>query len=236
MTDVASPSLDQTIVPVRPANLREQVYEQIRQAILDRQLKPGDHIRDRELTQLLNTSRTPLREALGLLERDGLVRRIPNRGWFVTKFSPPDVREVFALRCGLENLAADLMVDRLTERDFAELETKIQELGRAIRAGDIQRRIQLDQAFHRRLVELAGNQRLLRMWHNTVIQCAMIFNYHTVTMPDYDHWTGVRDHTAILDALRSGNPAAVHAVNNEINQRVAEQCVAGLLAVENEES
>jgi DNA-binding GntR family transcriptional regulator len=225
-------ALGQSIVPVRPANLRKQVYEQIRQAILDRKIKSGDHIRDREFTELLNTSRTPLREALGLLEQDGLVHRIPNRGWFVTVFSPSDVREIFFLRCGLENMAADLMIHRLTEQDYAELEAQIEELGCAIRAGDRQRQIQFDQGFHRRLVEMAGNKRLLQMWQNTFVQCAMVFNYHTVTLPNYDHWTGVRDHNAILAALRSGDPAAVHAVNTEINERVAEQCVAGLLAVE----
>ena len=75
--------------------------------------------------------------------------------------------------------------------------------------------------FHQRLVELAGNKRLLRMWQNITVQCSIAFHYHTVTMPDYDHWQGVVDHTAILNALRSGECARVRAVNNEINRRVA---------------
>ena len=57
---------------------------------------------------MLSVSRTPLREALGLLERDGLVVNFPNRGWFVTKFTPAEINEIFVLRAGLENLAADL--------------------------------------------------------------------------------------------------------------------------------
>ncbi len=60
----------------------------------------------------------------------------------------------------------------------------------------------------------------------------MVFNYHTITIPDYDHWQGIRDHTAILEALRSRDPAAIHKVNSEINERVADQCAAGFLAVE----
>ncbi len=104
MTDIASASLRETMVHVKPVTLREQVYDQIRQAIFERTLKPGDHIQERELTPLLNTSRTPLREALGLLERDGLVQYVPNRGWFVTKYTPPEIKEIFAIRCGLENL------------------------------------------------------------------------------------------------------------------------------------
>jgi DNA-binding GntR family transcriptional regulator len=87
-------------------------------------------------------------------------------------------------------------------------------------------------AFHERVVALAGNSRLLEMWRNIAIQCAMAFNFHTVTIPDYDHMQGVRDHTAILNALRSGDVSNVRAVNNEINSRVARQCVEGVLAME----
>src|SRR5215207_1191097 len=71
---------------------------------------------------------TPLREALGLAERDGFVQYFPNRGWFVTKFSPPEIREIFVIRSGLENLAAELTIDHLTEREFAELQAKINDL------------------------------------------------------------------------------------------------------------
>ncbi len=224
--------LGQSMLPIKPVSLRDQVYDAIRQAILDRRLKPGDHIRGQELTELLNVSRTPLREALGLVERDGLVKYIPNRGWFVTKYTPSEIREIFLIRSGLENMAADMMIDRLTEADYAELEAKITELGHATRQNDAQRRRELDLAFHWRLVEMAGSQRLLRMWYNIAIQCSIVFHYQLVTMPDYDHWQGVRDHTAILNALRSRDRAAVHAVNDEINQRVAGQCIAGFLATE----
>jgi len=152
MTDLASTTLRETMVHVKPVTLREQVYAQIRQAIFERTLKPGDHIQERELTPLLNISRTPLREALGLLERDGLVQYFPNRGWFVTKYTPPEIEEIFAIRSGLENLAADLIIERLTETDFADLQARIDELGEAIRADDVPRKYRLDMEFHQRLV------------------------------------------------------------------------------------
>ncbi len=117
---------DQLIDPVKAITLRDLVYDQIRQAILERRLKPGDHMREQELTKMLSVSRTPLREALGLLERDGLVVNYPNRGWFVTKFSSAEISEIFVLRSGLESMAADLMIDRLNEEDLAELEAMIE--------------------------------------------------------------------------------------------------------------
>jgi DNA-binding GntR family transcriptional regulator len=87
MIDTASLQT-QPVAAIRAVSLRDLVYEELLRAILERRLKPGDHIREQELTPLLNVSRTPLREALGLAERDGFVQYFPNRGWFVTKFTP----------------------------------------------------------------------------------------------------------------------------------------------------
>lgn len=223
---------NRAITAVRPVTLREQVYEKIRQAILDRQLTPGDHVREQGLTKMLAVSRTPLREALGLLERDGLLRNFPNRGWFVATFTPTEIEEIFVMRAGLESLAAELMIDRMGDKEFAYLEQLLEEQGRSIGADEGVTKKLLDMKFHRAIVELAGNQRLVQMWENIYIQCAMAFHFQTVTMPDYDHTQAVRDHTAILDALRSGDLANVRAVNNDINMRVAKQCIAGTLAPE----
>ncbi len=225
----------QPVTAIKPVSLRDLVYEELRRAILERRLKPGDHIREQELTTALNVSRTPLREALGLSERDGLVQYFPNRGWFVTKFTPPEIKEIFVIRCGLENLAADLIIDHLTEKEFAELEAHIKELEAILNLNDAKLRSKVDHEFHHCLVGLANNKRLLNMWGNIAVQCAMAFNYHTVTLPNYDHAQGIRDHTAILDALRSGDASAVHAVNNRINERVAEQCIQGFLAIEKQQ-
>lgn len=222
----------QPVTAIKPVSLRELVYEELRQAIMDRRLKPGDHISEQELLPLLNVSRTPLREALTLAERDGFVQYFPNRGWFVTKFTPAEIREIFVIRCGLENLAADLLIEHLTDDQITELQGRIEDHDRILRLQDPKLRSQSDHNFHRRIVELANNTRLLKMWSNIYVQCAMVFNYHTITIPDYDHWQGIRDHTAILDALRSRDPAAIHKVNGEINERVAKQCVEGFLAVE----
>lgn len=227
-----SPTTDPPMVRIKAITLREQVYDQLRQAIMDKRLKPGDHVREQGLTATLGVSRTPLREALGLLERDGLVQNFPNRGWFVTTFSPDEIKDIFVIRSGLETLAVEQMIGCLTETEFAEFDLRIAEQRVVIEQGDPILRGKIDMAFHERIVALAGNSRLLEMWRNIAIQCAMAFNYHTVTIPNYDHMQGVRDHTAILNALRSGNVDNVRAVNNQINSRVARQCIEGVLAVE----
>jgi DNA-binding GntR family transcriptional regulator len=124
------------------------------------------------------------------------------------------------------------MIERLTEKEFRGLEGKIEALERVLPLNDARLRRETDHEFHRYLVELTNNKRLVSIWSNIMVQCSMVFNYHTITMPDYDHWQGIRDHTAILNALRSGDIATVRAVNKEINERVARQCIDGYLAVE----
>jgi DNA-binding GntR family transcriptional regulator len=150
----------------------------------------------------------------------------------VTTFAPHEIKDIFVIRSGLETLAAEQMMGRLTEVVFAEFERRIEEQHQVIEQGDVILRGNVDMAFHERIVALAENSRLLQMWRNIAIQCAMAFNYHTVAIPNYDHMQGVRDHTAILNALRTGDVANVRAVNDEINSRVARQCIEGVLAVD----
>ncbi len=222
----------QPVAAVRSVSLRNLVYDSVLQAIFAKQLRPGDHLREHEMSQMLEVSRTPMREALTLLERDGFVQYFHNRGWFVAKYEPDEILEIFTLRSGLENLATDLIIDRLGEEELGVLARLIEELGQPEVQRNESLRFNADRKFHETIVKMAGNTRLHRMWERVYAQCAIVFNYHTVTIPDYDHWQGVVDHTMILDALRSGDIVKVHAANNAINRRVAEQCIAGYLAVE----
>ena len=96
-----------TLLKIHPVSLRDQVVDQIRTAIIQGQLKPGDHIVKQDLTDLLGVSRTPVREALLLLEQEGLVTSIPNRGFFVRVFTEQDVEHIFSMRTTLENFAGE---------------------------------------------------------------------------------------------------------------------------------
>ena len=110
---------------ITPVVLRDLVFDRIQLAILEKQLKQGDHIHEQELTQRLNVSRTPVREALVLLERDGLVTSLPNRGTFVRKYDEQDIQEIFTLRTALENLAAALVLPKLGAEHLAQMEANI---------------------------------------------------------------------------------------------------------------
>ena len=214
---------------IKPITLREQVFDEIQRAILELRLKPGDHIREQEIAKALEVSRAPVREALVLLERDGLVKISPNRGCFVRKFNKKDIREIFALRIGLENLAARLIIDKLTEQDFEYLEALIQEQRESIAMHDTTEASTADLAFHLYLVNLADNSRLLRSWQSIAMQYTLLRWYTQTTGLDQNRGWAIKSHQAILEGLRARDVDQVAHVNWDINNRMADLCVEAYL-------
>src|SRR5690606_9113908 len=93
-----------------PALIRSQVLENLRQAILDRRLEPGQRLIERELVELTGASRTSVREALRELSAEGLVTTIPNKGTVVARVSAEEARQLYEVRSVLEGLAGRLFV------------------------------------------------------------------------------------------------------------------------------
>jgi DNA-binding GntR family transcriptional regulator len=216
------------LTTVRPINLREQVVELIRTAIIEGTLKPGDHMVEAQLTKQLGVSRTPLREALILLEREGLVESIPNRGTFVRRFDANDVLQIFSMRTALENLAAEQIIGHLTADDFAALERLIDEQQRHIDAQDFKNVRSTDMAFHHYFIQRSDHALLERYWLEIVAQIAALLYLRAEAMPDYDEMLAVSDHQAIVDAYKQRDLAAVKRINQQINARVSAECQRAL--------
>jgi len=213
---------------IRPVNLREQVVEQIRAAIIEGRLKPNDHITEAALTVELGVSRTPVREALIILEREALIVSIPNRGSFVRAFSEEDVKAVFSMRITLENFAAELVVDHLVERDFAHLESLIEKQRAAIEQGDFRQVRRVDMSFHQYIVNASGHPLLMRNWQEIVAQVAAILFLRAEAMPDYDETHAIEDHHTLLKLFRARHLEGIRLENRRINNRVMEECIAAV--------
>jgi DNA-binding GntR family transcriptional regulator len=214
---------------IQPISLREQVVEQVRTAIIEGRLKPKDHITEAVLTEQLGVSRTPVREALILLEREGLVVFAPNRGSFVRAFNARDIDEIFAMRTMLENFAAERIINRLSEMEWAQLEELIEQQQRAIQRGDFKNVRSIDMQFHRSLIHQSDNLLLARSWEEIVAQIAALLYMRAEALPNYDELLAVRDHQAIVDGYRARDLAAVQSTNQQINSRVASECKQSLV-------
>lgn len=209
---------------IKPTNLREKVVEQVRQAIIEGWLKPGDHMVEAHLTRQLGVSRTPLREALILLEREGLVETVTNRGTFVRRYTESDIESIFSMRVTLENFAAERVIDQLGEADFVQLETLIDKQNSYIDQGDLKKVRATDMQFHRYLISRSDHPYLLRSWSEIVAQIAALLYLRAETTPNYDERRVVRDHHGILAAYRARELVAVRSANHLINARVAGEC------------
>lgn len=213
-----------SFVQIQAVSLRERVVSQIRSAIIEGRLKPGDHIIEGTLTRQLGVSRTPVREALILLEREGLVVSEPYRGSFVRAFDETDVIAIFSMRTTLENFAAERILSILSEKDLYHLNELIADQEHAIQAGQFGQVRAKDMAFHAHLIRRAEHPLLERAWDELVAQIASLLYLRADAMPNYDETQAIQEHRAILRAFQARNLAEVKDLNERINKRVAEEC------------
>lgn len=112
-------------------SLKKQVVESLRTAIFDRRFSPGDRLVERELCEMLDVSRTLLREALSQLEAEGVVQIIPYRGPIVAVYTAEDAKSIYEVRAALEEMAGRCFVERATEQECKALETAFAEMKRS---------------------------------------------------------------------------------------------------------
>lgn len=146
--------------------LREIVSDALRQAIRDGILPPGERLMEIPLAEELGVSRTPIREAIRILEQEGLIVMIPRRGTYVADMSLKDVTEVFELRSILEELAAELAAERITNEEIEALEQHLVEIGNYMNEKNLDKVVQADILFHEILYKASRNDRLVEMIHN----------------------------------------------------------------------
>lgn len=140
--------------------LPQRAYHIIRLAIRDLILPPGKTILEREMTEVLQMSRTPVREALVRLETEGMVRIIPRRGFIVEPIEREDLKQIYEIVETLDGLAVSLATAKVGEVEIGQLESLIEQQEEALEQGDLKRWAFLDDKFHNLIIEFAENKRL----------------------------------------------------------------------------
>ena len=144
--------------------LRKQVYEVLRQTILTGKLKPGEKITEVEIAEELNVSRTPVREAIRMLELEELIVIVPQRGVFVAGIkSTKEINDIFQVRAELEGLAAYLAAQNITEEQLVSINNYADKIKECINDNNLQRCIEIDISFHQAIYEAADNKWLQKM-------------------------------------------------------------------------
>lgn len=141
-------------------NLDQKVYEQLREMIFRYEIVTGQKLQYQDLADKLGVSRTPVKNALNFLEKDGLVQLTPNKGFYVAELSVEEAEELFELREILEVEAARLAIKRFSEQGFIDLVKKQEEYENSLDQQLDRGRFQLDRDFHLQIAVMSGNRAL----------------------------------------------------------------------------
>jgi DNA-binding GntR family transcriptional regulator len=185
---------------IETVSLTERVISALKDAFFTRKLKPGDPIVERQLAREMNVGTPVVREALISLKHEGFVRRVTNKGSYVTQFSASEVRQLYTLRIELETLALQWARVRATEADLMALTKLVDRLVEAGSRGSRSEFLQADFEFHRYYWRLSGNPFLadsLERLMAPLFAFVVLASDHPVTA------AMAREHYMFIDALRS---------------------------------
>ncbi len=203
--------------PAPRTSLGDVVAERLRTAILNDEFSPGQHLREEEISELLDVSRGPVRDAFLILEGEGLVRLSRHRGATVVEPSLEDLGEVYSLRSAIESLAVRLAIRRHEPADIDLLNDSLSELQAATRHQVTeQSAARLDVNFHDCIFKAAHHDRLYKSWSNIRMQVYWFLLSRNVAGPDWRENTA-QNHGRILDLIVAGDETcAVDTIGEHI--------------------
>lgn len=193
--------------------LRDAVTHEVRELILNGDFAAGSRLVETELAARFGTSRGPVRDALAELERVGLVTIAPRKGTFVTRLSTTDIAEIYDLRLALETSAITAAIAAAGPGDHEALGELLDQLERALTSDDARAAGEADMRFHRRIVELGGNARLLDAWNRIADQTILLMRDLSHVRPDMQGPSG--DHRTLLSAFTERDTALGQRVISE---------------------
>lgn len=202
--------------------LADQVKERLLEGILNGHYPPDSRIVETQVARELGTSQAPVREALRGLEALGVVEITPFRGARVRRPTRREILEAYGVRSALETLAARLAVPRMTDADLGELAGSLASMRAAARLDDGHGVAEADAQFHARIVQLADNGTLEKVWRSLE---PFSRTYITLVVPGADPQWSADLHAPILDALQrrdtDGVVAALERHFEEVRDNMA---------------
>lgn len=193
----------------------DQVAEYIKDRILDGELAPGDQVKEMVLAERLGISRAPVREALQILMREGLISSEPQRGKFIRALTGKEIQDTYFIGGVLEGAAIAISLDRFTEEDFATLHGLLDNMRKtAATATSMLDFASLDNEFHDTLLARTDNPGLTELARRTCLNISKFLFYNrwrTLYTPE----EYCRRHGAILEAVRGKDPVRVEKTVRE---------------------
>jgi DNA-binding GntR family transcriptional regulator len=193
--------------------IRDQIYHFVRQLIMNGHFSPNDRIVEAQLAKKLNISRTPVREVLHSLEREGLLGSTPRVGYQLRRMTRKEVEEICEIRIVNETLGAKWAIERITPELVPMLEENIRTSEEEARKGNPRKFVKLDGSFHEIIQKASGSERLYeycKLLRDSMMLCRVNSIYTSETVLE-----ALKGHWSILNCIR-------HCAYNEIGRAIRE--------------
>ena len=206
--------------------LRDVVFNTLREAILKGELKPGERLMELQLAAKLGVSRTPIREAIRMLEQEGLAVTIPRKGAEVARMTEKDMEDVLQIRDALDELAASIACEQISEEELAELRHTMHEFEESTKTGDVKRIAEADVRFHDIIYHATRNVKLENMLNNLREQ---MYRYRIEYLKDQQVYEKLlSEHEEIIRHIEKGEKdEAARVVSRHIENQA--QAVADVI-------
>lgn len=220
--------------PIETRQLSQQVYEVLREGIINGDLAPAEQIVDLKLAEKFGVSRTPVKDALNRLAADGLVDIVPRRGTFVTRIEPRLLDEVFDIRGIMEVYAVERAVDLIGSEELHKMRELLDEWQSMLRGPETfseERFKSINAEFHRTLVHSCRNQKLIELYDNlnVFLKIARVRYRREIK----ERVKSLDEHRLILQALESGDKVGAKEIVASHIDRAKEELLESLRFEEN---
>ena len=193
--------------------LREIVYEELKRQIMVGEIQPGTRMMEVELADEMGVSRTPVREAIRKMEKEGLVTIEPRRGAYASDISVQEMLDVLEVRQDLEGMAAAIAAKKIQPDQKNQLRELGERYKKAIESGDIAEIIDLDEEFHKSIVGISDNKTLIQMV-SKLQELALRFRY--LYYEDFSRFRNQpAEHHLITEAIISGDSDSARRLAEE---------------------
>ncbi|KJZ13301.1 MAG: GntR family transcriptional regulator [Marinomonas sp.] len=198
--------------------LANKAYRELKRKILDNELHTGSHMTEQEVSTLLEMSRTPTREAMLQLAREGLIELKPRHGMRVKPVSIEDMKEIYEILTGLESTAAALCATNgLNNDQLSLMRESVTAMDEALQQDDLIQWAAADERFHRYLVEFSDNQRLQKLVSNFIEQSHRVRMLTLKMRPKPN--SSNKDHLDVINAIESNNAETARLIHHQHREK-----------------
>ncbi len=195
--------------------LRDIVYKRLHEMIEDSRFVPGTRINVEQLTEEMGVSRTPIWQAVGKLEKEGLLVSVPNKGVFIKVLSPEESIDLYSVREVLECMAAELAAINMDSITITQMEQNLADQKEVIAAADLVAYGRLDAQFHAWVYKASNNNYLIDILGDIQKKMRPMVMHMNVILDDL-----FMDHNKLFTALKDRNPAAAREAFRNHNERM----------------